>query len=595
MKMHFFARILMLIFVFSLMTWTSVPAETENAPGASGDSQEDDWYRSSDITKDIDTDQTGAAGSSGNKSTSTGKEKESMNQNRKIVDDNYDRSLAVRCVNGTFVGKKSENIISYKGIPFVGRQPVGDLRWKAPVDVVPDNGVYEAYNYGKAPVQAPGDPAVAYGMGEDCLYLNIWKADEANAEKKPVIVWIYGGGFEVGGTADPQYDCYNLVKENPDVILVTIAYRVSFFGFLHLSHLPDGKDYQDAPNLGLMDQIMALKWVHENIEGFGGDPDNVTLWGESAGGASVTLLPLVKGSHQYFKRVIAQSGAPAQTRTPEQAIAVTNRVMEALGCKTVSDLLKVSAQEFADTWARLYGFYQVLGIRTFPERDGNFLPLNPWEAYAAGAAKDITFLQGCNKDEMNTFLGAIGVDRWNEWANARKAEKLAQLTDKEKALVESYCNDIQGESYESTVRLFSQIMFIVPQIRLSEEQTRGGGKSYTYYFTPESAVPLIKCGHMIEVPAVFNHPEMQEFTGRAFDETFAKTMRRMWIQFAKTGDPSLSADISPDGKAKQWPLYDTDDKMVMVLDEKDIHPAKESELKIVDWDRTYFLSDYYMP
>ena len=405
MKMHFFARILMLIFVFSLMTWTSVPAETENAPGASGDSQEDDWYRSSDITKDIDTDQTGAAGSSGNKSTSTGKEKESMNQNRKIVDDNYDRSLAVRCVNGTFVGKKSENIISYKGIPFVGRQPVGDLRWKAPVDVVPDNGVYEAYNYGKAPVQAPGDPAVAYGMGEDCLYLNIWKADEANAEKKPVIVWIYGGGFEVGGTADPQYDCYNLVKENPDVILVTIAYRVSFFGFLHLSHLPDGKDYQDAPNLGLMDQIMALKWVHENIEGFGGDPDNVTLWGESAGGASVTLLPLVKGSHQYFKRVIAQSGAPAQTRTPEQAIAVTNRVMEALGCKTVSDLLKVSAQEFADTWARLYGFYQVLGIRTFPERDGNFLPLNPWEAYAAGAAKDITFLQGCNKDEMNTFLG----------------------------------------------------------------------------------------------------------------------------------------------------------------------------------------------
>jgi para-nitrobenzyl esterase len=595
MKMHFFARILMLIFVFSLMTWTSVPAETENAPGASGDSQEDDWYRSSDITKDIDTDQTGAAGSSGNKSTSTGKEKESMNQNRKIVDDNYDRSLAVRCVNGTFVGKKSENIISYKGIPFVGRQPVGDLRWKAPVDVVPDNGVYEAYNYGKAPVQAPGDPAVAYGMGEDCLYLNIWKADEANAEKKPVIVWIYGGGFEVGGTADPQYDCYNLVKENPDVILVTIAYRVSFFGFLHLSHLPDGEDYQDAPNLGLMDQIMALKWVHENIEGFGGDPDNVTLWGESAGGASVTLLPLVKGSHQYFKRVIAQSGAPAQTRTPEQAIAVTNRVMEALGCKTVSDLLKVSAQEFADTWARLYGFYQVLGIRTFPERDGNFLPLNPWEAYAAGAAKDITFLQGCNKDEMNTFLGAIGVDRWNEWANARKAEKLAQLTDKEKALVESYCNDIQGESYESTVRLFSQIMFIVPQIRLSEEQTRGGGKSYTYYFTPESAVPLIKCGHMIEVPAVFNHPEMQEFTGRAFDETFAKTMRRMWIQFAKTGDPSLSADISPDGKAKQWPLYDTDDKMVMVLDEKDIHPAKESELKIVDWDRTYFLSDYYMP
>jgi para-nitrobenzyl esterase len=282
-------------------------------------------------------------------------------------------------------------------------------------------------------------------------------------------------------------------------------------------------------------------------------------------------------------------------RTPEQAIVCTNKLMEALGCKTVADLRKVSAEELTDAWERLYGFYQVLGIRTFPERNGDYLPLDPWEAYANGAAKDIAFLQGCNKDEMNTFLGVVGVDGWNAWANERMEEKLAQLTDKEKELVESYCNDIQGERYEATVRLFSQIMFIAPQIRLSEEQTRGGGKSYTYYFTPESAVPLIKCGHMIEVPAVFNHPEMQEFTGRAFDETFAKTMRRMWIQFAKTGDPSLSADISPDGKAKQWPLYDTDDKMVMVLDEKDIHPAKESELKIVDWDRTYFLSDYYMP
>jgi para-nitrobenzyl esterase len=362
-------------------------------------------------------------------------ESEQKGVNKKITDDNYDKSLAVKCINGTFVGKKTENVVAYKGVPFVGQQPVGNLRWKAPVDVTPSNDVYEAYNYAKAPVQAPGDPAIENGMGEDCLYLNIWKADEATTEKKPVIVWIYGGGFEVGGTTDPQYDCHNLVKENPDVILVSLAYRVSFFGFLHLSHLPDGKDYQDAPNLGLMDQLMGLKWVHENIASFGGDPDNVTIWGESAGGASVTLLPLIKGSHQYFKRVIAQSGAPAQTRTPEQAIAITDHVMKELGCKTVADLLKVSAKEFADTWARLYGFYQVLGIRTFPERNGKYLPLDPWEAYANGAAKDIVFLQGCNKDEMNTFLGTIGVDRWNTWANQRKAEKLAQLTDDEKALV----------------------------------------------------------------------------------------------------------------------------------------------------------------
>ena len=513
--------------------------------------------------------------------------------NKKITDGNYDKSLAVKCINGTFVGKKAENIISYKGIPFVGQQPVGNLRWKAPVDVTPSNDVYEAYNYGKTPVQSPGDASVNYGTSENCLYLNIWKADETATQKKPVIVWIYGGGFEVGGTTDPQYDCYNLVKENPDVIFVTLAYRVSFFGFLHLSHLPDGKDYQDAANLGLMDQLMALKWVHENIAGFGGDPDNVTIWGESAGGGSCSLLPLVKGSHKYFKRVIAQSGAPAQTRSTEQAIEITNKVMEELGCKTVADLMKVSAEEFTETWTRLYGFFQVLGIRTFPERDGKFLPLDPWEAYANGAAKDIEFLQGCNRDEMNTFLGVIGVDRWNEWASGRKAEKLAKHTDEEKALVESYCSEITGESYEPTVRLLSQYMFIAPQIRLSEEQAKGGGKSYTYYFRVESSAPLIKAGHITELSALFNHPEITFFTGRAYDETFCKTLRKMWIQFAKTGNPSLTADMSPDGKAKEWPLYDTGEKKVMVLNEFDIHPAKESELKIVDWERTYFLTNTY--
>ena len=516
-------------------------------------------------------------------------------ENHKITDGNYDKPLAVKCINGTFVGKKAENIISYKGIPFVGQQPVGNLRWKAPVEFTSNDGVYEAYNYGRTPVQSPGDPSFEYGTSEDCLYLNIWKTDEAKAEKKPVIVWIYGGGFETGGTADPQYDCHNLVKENPEVIIVTISYRVSFLGFFHLSHLPDGKDYPDAQNLGILDQMMALKWIHENIAAFGGDPDNVTIWGESAGGASCTLLPLVKDSQKYFKRVISQSGAPAQMRSPEQAIVCTDNLMKELGCKTVADLMKVSAKELEDAWTKLYGFYQVLGMRTMPERDGIHLPLNPWEAYANGAAKNIEFLQGCNKDEMNTFLGPIGVDGWNAWVTGRKAEKLAQLTDKEKALVESYCNDIKGESYEATVRLFSQIMFIAPQIRLSEEQAKAGGKSYTYYFTPESAVPLIKAGHATELPIVFDHPDINDLSGRTYDPAFCKTVRKMWVQFAKTGNPSLSADMSPDGKAKEWPLYDLKEKLVMVLDEQDIHPAKESELKIVDWERTYFLTNYYMP
>lgn len=514
-------------------------------------------------------------------------------ENKQITDDDYDKSLAVKCINGTFVGKRNEGVIAYKGIPFVGAQPLGELRWKAPVDCVPDDGVYEAYYFGKSPCQVEDDIfqiSAMYPQGEDCLYLNVWRAEETSASKKPVIVWIHGGAFEVGGTSEPREECTNFVRENPDVIVVSIDYRLGVFGFLHLSHLPDGKDYPDAQNLGLMDQIMALKWVHENIVAFGGDPDNVTIIGQSAGGGSVTTLPLIKGSQRYFKRVIAMSGSPVFTRSTEDAIVCTNELMEVLGCKTVADLQQVDVKKFVNTAGAL------LGLRVWPERDGSYLPLDPFEAYAEGAAKDIDFLQGCTKDEMGYFIYGMGLETWNQFCADRRAKKLAQLTNKEKRLVEDYCRNAKDVSpdYSATNRLFDQIVFIAPLFRLSENQTKAGGKSYTYFFTVESAFPLLKSGHAIELSTVFCHPEETLVTGRQFDETFSKTLRKMWVQFAKTGNPSLSADISPDGKAKEWPLYDLKDKKVMVFDEFDIHPAKESDVNIVDWDRSYFLTKYYM-
>ena len=509
-------------------------------------------------------------------------------ENREIKDGNYDRSLAVRCVNGTFVGRKREGVVIYRGIPYVGRQPVGELRWKAPVDTVADDGVYEAYYNAKSAYgNAEFEVGSMYYMDEACLYLNVFKSDDASAQKKPVMVWIHGGAFEAGGTVDPMFDCFNLLKENPDVIVVTVGYRLGVMGFLHLSHLEDGKEYTDSQNLGLLDQVKALKWVHENIAAFGGDPDNVTIFGESAGAGSCTLLPLIKGSHRYFKRLIAESGSVNLTRTPEEAIKCTDRLMEALGCKSVSDLLKVDGERLLEATTAVNFLHQ------FPERDGKHLPTDTFEAYANGAARDIEILVGCNKDEMDFFVSSFGLEGWNTWIEGRKKGKFAQLTAAEKALVESYMGDVVGDSYEPGSRLFSQSWFNAPIIRLSEEQTKAGGKAFVYYFTPESPDPIMKCGHAIELAAVFNHPELSADTGRVFDQTFCKTMRRMWIQFAKTGNPSLTADVSPDGKAKQWPPYDLRDKRVMVLDEFDIHPAKEADVKIVDWERTYFLTKYY--
>ena len=205
----------------------------------------------------------------------------------------------------------------------------------------------------------------------------------------------------------------------------------------------------------------------------------------------------------------------------------------------------------------------------------------------------MAILQGCNKDEMGYFVFGAGLKPYNAFAADRLKKKLSQLTEDEKALVESYMKDAKDvtDSYSSTSRLFDQIGFIAPLFRLSENQTMAGGKSYTYFFTPETDIPLVRCGHGVELPVVFK--KEKEDSARDFDETFSRTMRKMWVQFAKTGDPSLGADISPDGKEKIWPLYDLKDKKVMIFDEFNIHPEKESERGIVDWDRTYFLTKYY--
>ena len=512
-------------------------------------------------------------------------------ENRKITDGNYDHSLAVKCVNGTFVGKKTENIIAYKGIPFVGKQPVGEYRWKAPVDAVPDDGVYEAYYFGKVPCQMgnPGQMGGLYPQGEDCLHLNIWKADEKGAEKKAVMVWIHGGADELGATPEPREEGTSFVKENPDIILVSIEYRLNALGFLRLSHLPDGKDYPDSQNLGLMDQQAALKWIHENIEAFGGDPDNVTIFGQSAGGGSVTLLPLVEGSRRYFRRVIAQSGSPCFSRSTEQSIWCTTTLMERLGCKTVAELQKIDVEKIVQAAS------EVLAMPiTTPERDGKFLPLKAFDAYEKGAAKDFDIMQGCTKDECSYFVAGVSMDAFMPWAEKCTAQKLAQCTEEEKALAESFCKDYPGEDYEKLSHFMDQYWFNAPLIRTAENQVKGGGKTYVYYFRVESSVPLLKSGHAIELSELFNHAEETMVTGRQFDKTFSKTMRKMWVQFAKYGNPSLSADVSPDGKAKEWPLYDLKDKYVMVFDEYDIRAEKESAMKIVDWDRTYFMTKYYV-
>jgi para-nitrobenzyl esterase len=260
--------------------------------------------------------------------------------------------------------------------------------------------------------------------------------------------------------------------------------------------------------------------------------------------------------------------------------------MKVLGCKTVADLQKVDVDKIVDAT-------QVLALHIWAERDGRNLPLDPYDAYARGAAKDIDFMQGCTKDEWGYFIYCMG-DAGPAFEAERYANKLAQMTDEERASAESYCKRLPATpEYSAIARFIDQFVFIAPLFRMSEAQTAAGGKSYTYFFRVESAIPLIRSGHAVELNTVFNHPELKDAAGRAFDETFSRTMRRMWVKFAKTGNPSLTAKESPDGKAKVWPLYDTKNKEVMVFDEFNIHTEKESDLKIVEWNLLNTLTNYY--
>ena len=511
-------------------------------------------------------------------------------ENKKITDGHYDKSLAVKCVNGTFVGTETENILSYKGIPFVGEQPVGKNRFKKPVPFGKDEGVYEAFHFGKGSLQpeTKDDLGALAVLGEDCLYLNIWKNTANPSAKKPVMVWIHGGGFTQGSTINPLYDGSNFVKDNGDVIFVSIAYRLGGLGFLHLSHLPDGQDYPDAQNLGLLDQVMALKWIHENIAGFGGDPDNVTIFGESAGGGSVTMLPLIPEARGYIRRVIAQSGTPVFSSSTEEAITAANELLEALGCKTVADLLALPPEKVADTAG------QLLGLRDWPERDGRIVPLDPYDAYLKGEAKEIDFLQGCNKDEMGQFAYFMTPEGFTEYFGARYAYRFSTMTPEDVAKAQSFMDNIPGNLFHKRFKFGDQMYFIAPVFRMSENRTAAGGKTYHYFFRVETSIPYFLSGHAAEMPAVLNNPQDTFYSGRPYDDTFNHTMQRMWVNFATKGDPSLTAEESPTGEAIHWDLYNSKTKPVMIFDEFNIHQGTEGDYGMVDWERTYPLTKYFI-
>lgn len=471
----------------------------------------------------------------------------------RVIEGEYDEKLSAKCHNGTFVGKMDGDVLVYRGVPFA-QPPVDALRWKAPQPTEDDDRVFEAYYNGKSPIQTEWETEQAsyYPQGEDCLYLNIWVNPACTDTDKTVMAFIHGGSYGWGGTADPMYDGANFVRNHPDIVLVTMGYRIGMMGFIDLSYLEGGEEYPDAPNLGLLDQIEALRWIQKNIAAFGGNRDNVTVFGESAGGGSVSLLPIIPMAKGLFRRVIAESGSVALTFSKEDSKYFTKRLIKAAGTDKMSDLLAMNETQLRAINEEINYF------NIYPMRDGRIIPLDPYAPYMKGETADVDILIGTNSNEMNYWIGEVGgIVPYRLTIPVKYENDLRLLNREDKKRTELFMNSLKGHSIWRMSEFYNETMFRLPAIRQAEGHVKNGGKAYMYYWTEPSVIRFHGACHAVELAYVFGNREETLYTGQVADEELSRLVQEMWTNFARTGDPSAESHA--------WPVYDLEKRPTMVL------------------------------
>lgn len=448
------------------------------------------------------------------------------------------------------------SVLAFKGVPFAA-PPVGDLRWKAPQPVKPWTGIKDCTNFAASGMQGKPNEFGVYTreflikdepLSEDCLYLNVWTGAKSTTERRPVILWIYGGGFGSGGTNVPIYDGEALAKKG--VILVSVAYRVGIFGFFAHPELTKESPDHASGNYGLMDQIAGLQWVKANIAAFGGDPDNVTIAGQSAGSMSVNYLvasPLAKG---LFKRAIAESGATFLTGnfgapTLPQAEKSGLETAEKLHATTLGDLRKLSAEDLLKQH------------NARPIIDGYVVPQSVAGIFAAGKENRVDLLTGWNEDDA--FIGKINS------AAAYKADIQKQYKEKAAAVLKLYPATTDAVAERSQINLSRDQTFGIQNFTWANVQASKGRTVYLYRFTRRlPATPAFeKYGafHTGEVAYVFDNLKFLHRPFVAVDQQLADVVSGYWVNFAKTGNPNGQG-------LPEWPRYDAAKAQVMMLGEK---------------------------
>ncbi len=489
----------------------------------------------------------------------------------------------VRTAAGVLRGSREAGLAVFRGVPYA-EPPVGALRFAAPRPARGWAGVRAAVSYGPPPPQ-PGlfgrDELAGEAAGDDWLSVNVWSTDPGPGAGLPVLVWIPGGGYVIGSSSLPEFDGGRLAAAG--VVVVTLNYRLGVEGFAQIDGAP--------ANRGLLDQVAALQWVRDNIRAFGGDPDRVTVFGESAGGGSVAALLAMPRAAGLFRRAVAQS-VPGTFFSPELAADIAAACAGELGISpTVVDLSAVDPSLLSAAgdavsakigrWKDRWGPITHRPIPFAPVVDGDVLPATPWEALAGGAGRDVGLLVGHTRDEHRLFSLIDGVlGQVTEEMAATALRALAPGPDGARRYREAFPAAGPEELYEL---VNADWLFRMPTLHLARAHAASGGRTHLYELTwpaPGLGGALGAC-HGLDVPLVFGNLS----SGRpalligeppsAEAEAMSARIRAAWTAFAAGGDPG-------------WPAFDAEERLAQLLDTQPAVTAYPEEASRLLWqDHTF--------
>jgi para-nitrobenzyl esterase len=475
-------------------------------------------------------------------------------------------NVTVDTTCGKLEGVFEKNLYTFKGVPYAAA-PVGDLRWLPPQPPKAWSGTRPANSFGRI---APQDtrvftflPSEAEPQSEECLFLNVYSPGLDNS-RRPVMVWVHGGAFSIGSGSSEMYSAQTIAA-NQNIVLVTLNYRLGVLGFLNLNEVTKGR-IPSTGNEGLLDQVAALRWVRENIAAFGGDPGNVTVFGESAGAMSVGCLLNLPEAKGLFHKAIMESPVGEMARPLDMSVAITEEFLRIAG---------VDANDIAGLRSLpievLLRAQQETALKTgqgaapvIPVADGVVMPRMPLEALEAGLGMKVPTLIGCNLDEDKFFALMIPNGFKADGESLRKTvSRYVDEKDVEK-LIDAYrkARTKRGESatpFELQSAISTDVMFRKTAIRVAEAQCRyaPGGYNYLFEWKSPAAGGILGACHVLEIGFVFGNYSAA-FNGSGPDaDRLSGGMQDAWGSFARKGNPSCRS-------LGDWPQY-SDGRSTMVF------------------------------